>query len=210
MNYTAPALAQMSQTCAPQIATQALLPLIQVESGGDPLRINVNHGPRVWVRSVAAGAELVRRYVARGYSVDVGLAQIDSRNFARLGLSVEAAFDPCTNLQAAAKVLQDGYAQATLTYAGMDAISATYSLYNTGTLSRGLRNGYVGRVWEAASGLLASGQLTQGFAAAAIGPIPDASTLPAEPEPAPSPSATPPKADWVMGETQTAAVVVFK
>ncbi|RZL18389.1 MAG: type VI secretion protein, partial [Sphingomonas sp.] len=82
--------------------------------------------------------------------VDVGLAQVNSANFARLGVTIEQVFDPCTNLRLASLILQDGYELASLHYSGLDAISATYSLYNTGTLTRGFRNGYVGRVWSAA------------------------------------------------------------
>ena len=63
-----------------------------------------------------------------------------------LGVTIKQAFEPCTSLRLASIVLQQGYGLALRYYAGLDAISATYSLYNTGTLTRGLRNGYVGRV----------------------------------------------------------------
>ena len=208
MIYDAPALTQLAQVCAPAIATEALLPLIQVESAGNPLSINVNHGPRISASSVADGAALVRRYVAKGYSVDVGLAQINSGNFRRLGLSVEAAFDPCLNLQAAARVLEDGYAHATLSYDGIAAISATYSLYNTGTLARGFRNGYVSRIWHAASMLSAQKQLTLGRIANSTVAASVAATSPADR--ARMPAAKDLNADWVIGETQGNAVVVFQ
>jgi type IV secretion system protein VirB1 len=119
-----------------EIATEAVVPLVITESGGDTLRINVNKGPRVHAETVTEGAALVRRHMAAGYTVDVGLAQINSANFARLGASIEQVFDPCTNLQLASRVLQDGYALASRSYGGLDAISATYSLYNTGSLTR--------------------------------------------------------------------------
>ncbi len=143
----------LAQQCAAEIATEAVVPLVVTESGGDDLAINVNRGPRVHARSVAEGAALVRRYMALGYTVDVGLAQINSANFVRLGVAVEQVFDPCTNLGLASSMLQEGYALASRHYSGLDAISATYSLYNTGRLTRGFRNGYVGRVWSAATGL---------------------------------------------------------
>lgn len=151
MIYDVPAIASLAGACAPEIATEAVVPLVVAESGGDPLQINVNRGPRVHAGSVAEGAAIVRRYVAAGYTVDVGLAQINSANFKRLGVTVEQAFEPCANLRLASAVLQRSYGLASRYYAGLDAISATYSLYNTGTLTRGLRNGYVGRVWSAAS-----------------------------------------------------------
>lgn len=208
MLFDAPVLAQLSQACAPQIATEAMLPLIQVESGGDPLRINVNHGPRVWARSAPQAAALVRRFVAAGYSVDVGLAQINSRNFAHLGLTIETAFDPCTNLRASAQVLQEGYAHATLSYAGMAAIAATYSLYNTGSLAGGLRNGYVGRIWQAAGALMAPGMVSSPVASAGLDAIVGQAISPGKS--AARPAAKRPNSDWVFGETQASAVVVFQ
>jgi type IV secretion system protein VirB1 len=153
VTYDVPAIAGFARACAPAIATEALVPLVLTESGGDALRINVNRGPRVRAASVAEGAAIVRRYMAVGYTVDVGLAQINSANFARLGVTVEQVFEPCKNLGLASIILQEGYGRATRYFAGLDAISATYSLYNTGDLTRGFRNGYVGRVWGAAISL---------------------------------------------------------
>ena len=153
MIHAVAAIIVLAQQCAPEIATEAVVPLVMAESGGDDLSININKGPRVRAASIADGAALVRRYMAAGYTVDVGLAQVNSANFARLGVTVEQAFDPCTNLQLASSMLRAGYGLAIQHYTGLDAISTTYSLYNTGTLTRGFRNGYVGRVWSAANGM---------------------------------------------------------
>jgi type IV secretion system protein VirB1 len=53
---------------------------------------------------LADAVAIVRRYVAAGYSVDIGLGQINSRNLAHLGVSIEQAFEPCTNLGLASRV----------------------------------------------------------------------------------------------------------
>ncbi len=199
MTYDVPAIAALARACAPEIATEAVVPLVVTESGGDPLQINVNRGPRVHAGSIAQGAAIVRRYVAAGYTVDVGLAQINLANFARLGATVEQAFDPCTNLRLAASVLQASFGLASRHYDGLDAISATYSLYNTGTMTRGMRNGYVGRVWSAA---------------AALGSIPATPALPhatppiAATIPAPRPSTK--RDDWVVGQIAPSEIEVFK
>ena len=198
MIYDHAMIAQLAQRCAPEVATEAVVPLVITESGGNTLQININKGPRVQAGSVERAAALVRRYMAAGYTVDVGLAQVNSGNFARFGVSVEQAFEPCTNLRLASAVLQEGYARASRSYAGLDAMSATYSLYNSGSMTRGLRNGYVGRV-------LAN--------AAASGAIDAAPSLPVTP---PSGSATH-RADaqvddstrWVVGQID-ASVEVFK
>ena len=199
MIHTVAAITMFAQRCAPEIAAEAVVPLVVTESGGNDLSININKGPRVRAAAIADGAALVRRYMAAGYTVDVGLAQVNSANFTRLGVTVEQAFDPCTNLRLASSILRAGYGLAIQHYTGLDAISATYSLYNTGTLTRGFRNGYVGRVWAAASGM---------------GTI---QTPPPIPGSASAPSATPAsakqaiaEASWVVGQIDSSAVQVFK
>lgn len=198
MIYDVPALTTLAKACAPEIATEAVLPLVVTESGGDPLQINVNRGPRIRARTLAEGVSLVRRYVAAGYTVDVGLAQINSANFARLGVTVEQVFNPCTNLQLASTVLRWGYGVASQRLSGLDAISATYSLYNTGTMTRGLRNGYVGRVWSTAAAL---GSIE------AAPPLPLATPGAAVTTPAANPGR---HDDWVVGQLASSAVEVFK
>nr|WP_276589271.1 lytic transglycosylase domain-containing protein [Sphingomonas sp. GM_Shp_2] len=191
----------MARTCAPDIATEAIVPLVVTESGGDALRININKGPRVRVRSIAEGAAVVRRYIASGSTVDVGLAQINSMNFARLGVTIEEVFEPCANLRLASLILQRSFAVASRYYAGIDAISATYSLYNTGRLTRGFRNGYVGRLWSSAKSL---------------GTIDRAPVLPgggADAADAPFPAPVSPTSranDWVVGQLRPGTVQVFK
>ncbi|GMM62514.1 lytic transglycosylase domain-containing protein [Novosphingobium pituita] len=199
MIYALAAIAELAQRCAPEIATEAVVPLVMTESGGDDLRINVNKGPRVQATTIAEGAALVRRYMAAGYTVDVGLAQVNSANFARLGASIEQVFDPCTNLRLASRILQDSYALASRSYGGLDAISATYSLYNTGSLTRGLRNGYVRRVWANA---IAAGAVTTSP------PLPVAPTAEIGAKSAPASQASGTEA-WVVGQV-TSGVEVFK
>lgn len=193
------AITLLAQQCASEVATEAVVPLVMTESGGDDMAINVNRGPRVRARSVAEGAALVRQYMALGYTVDVGLAQINSQNFSGLGVSVEQVFEPCTNLRLASKVLQQGYGLASRHYTGLDAISATYSLYNTGTLTRGFRNGYVGRVWSAAAGL---GSIQ------AAPPIPGGGLVVTPPRNAPKVAVV--EDSWVVGQVASTTVEVFK
>ena len=199
MIHAVAAIYALAHQCASEVATEAVVPLVVTESGGDDLSINVNRGPRVRAASITEGAALVRRYMAAGYTVDVGLAQINSVNFARLGVTVEQAFDPCTNLRLASIMLQEGYGLASQHYSGLDAISATYSLYNTGTLTRGFRNGYVGRVWSAAIGMgsIPAPPPIPGLPSAAI-----ATTSPAKPASSGE--------SWVVGQMASDTIEVFK
>jgi type IV secretion system protein VirB1 len=145
-----PIVLALAQQCAPSIAPEAILSIVSVESAFDPLAINVNHVGRLHADTAAAAAAVANRWISAGYSVDVGLAQINSKNLGWTGLSITKAFDPCANLVAAEKVLQQGYARASRDAQGLDAISRTFSLYNSGNTTTGFQNNYVARVWRAA------------------------------------------------------------
>lgn len=188
MTLSIAATLALAAQCAPQVAPETLLSIVQVESRFNPLALGVNGAPRVTV-SAATKHEAVARasaLIAAGRSVDLGLGQINSRNLSWLGLSVEDAFDPCRNLAAAARVLQAGYAPGK----GADpqpALLRALSRYNTGDARRGFANGYVSKVTEAA---------TQIVPALRVQAPPTATIEPSEVEPAP------PRAPWdVFGET---------
>ena len=152
MALDATVLAALLQTCAPNVAPATMVAIIQVESQGDPYRIGINSGAtlRRQPKSAADAIATVRSLLRRGANFDAGLMQINSANFSRLGLTPETLFDPCTNLNAGARVLGDNYGRAREAGHG-DPLQAAISEYNTGSRSRGLQNGYVGRVYAAAA-----------------------------------------------------------
>ena len=168
----------LSQTCAPTVAPQTLAAIAHVESRFDPLAIGVNRGPRPRARprDAAEAAAIATALIARGSNVDLGIAQINSANLGWLGLSVEAAFDPCRNLEAAGVVLTAGYRPASPdASARQAALRVALSRYNTGDAHRGFRNGYVARVERAARDLALSlpSPPPPPAQTAAITPIPD-------------------------------------
>lgn len=113
------------------VAPGAILAQAQVESGLDPLAIHDDTTGRSYRPSTEGAAMRVAlRLEAAGHDVDVGLMQINCRNFGWLHLSLTAAFDPVQSIRAAATVL------------------VSFSRYNTGDL-RGLSNGYVQKVRNA-------------------------------------------------------------
>lgn len=146
-------LAALLNSCAPNVAPATMTAIIQVESERDPNRIGVNSGGSL-VRqpgNVADAVATARSLLRKGANFDAGLMQINSANFARLGVTPETVFDPCTNLRAGARLLADNYGRARI--AGhADPLRAALSEYNTGSRSRGLMNGYVGKVFAAANG----------------------------------------------------------
>jgi len=146
-------LLALVQSCAPAVGEITMASIIQVESGGNPLAIGINadHPPAFTPPATAADATaLARQWITAGYSIDLGIAQINSANLSWLGVSVDQMFDPCLNIQAGAVVLQSAYERA-VAAGKREPLHAALSAYNTGDFSRGIQNGYVTRVLRASA-----------------------------------------------------------
>ncbi len=138
--------------CSPNVAPNTIAQIIRVESGGNPLALNVNGiNKKFKPQNTKEAANLVRKYVELGHSVDMGLMQINSTNISWLGYeldNVEKLFEPCNNLAAGAKVLTAFYNNSKTVYKNdADALRGAISAYNTGDLKKGITNGYVGKVY---------------------------------------------------------------
>jgi type IV secretion system protein VirB1 len=135
--------------CAPAVAPDTLQAIIRTESGFDPLALHVNgkfrlnSPPRTLSEAVSWSGWLIEK----GYSVDMGLMQINSRNLVRLNMTPAGAFDPCQNIRAGATLLTQDYQRAAALHGGgTRALLYAISAYNTGNFQAGLRNGYVAQV----------------------------------------------------------------
>lgn len=147
MSYSAAAIFALASQCAPTVAPETVAAIIQTESGGHVFALNVNGGPRpARQTSAAQAAETAQRYIAAGYSVDLGLGQINSHNMRWLGLTWETVFDPCTNVAAIGRVLTLNYNSVKAGRDPQTALRIALSMYNTGSQSRGFNNGYVAKV----------------------------------------------------------------
>jgi type IV secretion system protein VirB1 len=153
MALTLAVAAALARQCAPQVAAPTMLALVMNESRLDPYAIGDNNTGRSYhPRDADSAAMQASALIAAGHSVDMGLAQINSRIATGLGLGVASAFDPCRNLTAAAKLMVSNYRRvAPRSASAQHAIAASLSLYNTGNTTRGFSNGYVRRVWAAAA-----------------------------------------------------------
>jgi type IV secretion system protein VirB1 len=136
------------QRCLPSSYRSIMRRVVRHESGSNPFAVNINAGPRLerQPQSAAESAQVARSYIAKGYSVDLGYAQINSQHYAhpegflkKAGYGVEDMLDPCTNLRAGALILGEAY----LRYGD---IKQALSVYNTGNTTRGFANGYVDKV----------------------------------------------------------------
>lgn len=135
-------------SCAPGVSAETLRAVIAVESGGNPLALGIN-GPLQLVREPKNADEATQAALAvlsAGYSVDLGLMQVNSSNLEGLGVTLEEMFEPCKNVGAGARVLEEAYARAVAVHGeGQRALRAALSAYNTGDLEQGILNGYVAR-----------------------------------------------------------------
>lgn len=133
--------------CAPLIATDTAQALISVESKGNPYAIGVVAGnlvrqPRTLQQAVATAKALE----AGGWNFSVGLSQINKKNFARYGLTLETAFEPCGNLRAMQGILGDCFGRASTRSPTQLALRQAFSCYYSGNFQTGFQHGYVQKV----------------------------------------------------------------
>jgi type IV secretion system protein VirB1 len=138
--------------CAPLVHPATAHALIRVESGRNPHAIGVVAGALVRQptsqREAIVTAEQLR---ADGWNYSVGLAQINQRNFDRLGLDNRSAFDPCNNLAAMQAILMECFERAHRGAArAQDRLHRALSCYYSGNFVTGFAHGYVRKVVRAA------------------------------------------------------------
>ncbi|MBT9494687.1 MAG: lytic transglycosylase domain-containing protein [Paucibacter sp.] len=141
----------LALACAPAVHGLTAQALVAVESGFNPHAIGVVGGqldrqPRTHAEALAT-AEHLR---AKGWNFSVGLAQINLKNFARLGLTTASAFDPCQNLRAMQTVLTECLGRAKPRAPPQTALRQALSCYYSGNAVTGFRHGYVQKVVDAA------------------------------------------------------------
>jgi type IV secretion system protein VirB1 len=226
MAYSAAALLALASQCAPSVAPETVLAIIKTESSGEPFALNVNGGRQpARQNSGADAAATAQRYVSAGYSVDLGLGQINSRNMRWLGLTWETVFDPCTNVAALAHVLTTNYNSVKAGRDPQTALRVALSMYNTGSQTRGFRNGYVAKVVGNA-GIADTGiSFAQALPPVAVAPpasgdlrelLASENTMPpareAQPRPAPPPKwnvferAAYDRATQILGQTERSSI----
>ena len=123
--------------CAPMVAPSTMSAIVQVESGGNPLAMwNNSTRSMVIPGSRAQAIQYLRQAIAAGQRVDVGLAQVDTENFAAFGLTPGTAFHVCTNLRAGAEILRQDWNQSLASgYRGQQALYHAFEAYNSGRLT---------------------------------------------------------------------------
>ena len=181
---------QLALRCGPSVAPSTLASIARTESAFEPLSINDNTtGTSGAPATRDIAIQIASKLLEAGHSVDIGIMQINSGNFAKLGLTLEAAFDPCKSVAAGATVLTGDYAGGETHEEQQSALRVAISRYNTGDAQRGFTNGYVHKVELAAGRIVPA--LDVGTAPAAM----DSQKLPAAAPSAPVDPNAPPSWD---------------
>ncbi|MCX2864934.1 lytic transglycosylase domain-containing protein [Paucibacter sp. PLA-PC-4] len=147
----------LTLACAPQLHADTARALVSTESAFNPWAIGVV-GARLTrqPRNRAEALATARALQASGWNYSVGLGQINRGNFARLGLTLDTAFDPCTNLSAMQTVLTECMARVPhlhrLPRTEQLALRQALSCYYSGNFVTGFKHGYVRRVARAMPG----------------------------------------------------------
>jgi type IV secretion system protein VirB1 len=154
--------AHLAATCAPEIPLVTLRAIARVESDFRPYALSLNYP-----RHIAdingyreAGVFLARQprtliqartwahYLLRnGFTVSIGLLQVNAEHTRGLGLTLDQLFDTCTNLKIGAHILSLLYQEAAKSLGeGQPALLQALSAYNSGSPVVGFDSGYVGNV----------------------------------------------------------------
>ncbi len=145
----------LALACAPQVHTHTAHALVSVKSAFNPWAIGVVGGALVrQPRHRAEALATARALQSAGWNFSVGLGQINIGNFDRLGLTLESAFEPCTNLAAMQAVLAECFdrarSPASIGPVDQPALRQALSCYYSGNFTTGFRHGYVRKVVAAA------------------------------------------------------------
>jgi type IV secretion system protein VirB1 len=149
----------LARRCAPDVPPDIMRGIARTESAFYPYVLSINYpetsaqrrgydGKVLLLRQPRGKSEAIhwaKWYLARGYTVSVGLVQVNVEMAPRLKVPPMALFDPCINLAAGAKIFLSAYATVPHT---QDGLLAAFSLYNSGTNYVGITNGYASTVFQ--------------------------------------------------------------
>jgi type IV secretion system protein VirB1 len=149
--------AALAQRCAQGVPEEIMAGIARTESAMYPYAISINYpehkahqngysGKVVMLKQPHDKTEAIhwaQWYLSKGYTVSVGLVQVNVEMANKLGVKPMTLFEPCLNLAAGAKILRMDYAAALRTNSGL---VGSFSLYNSGSPSLGIANGYASTV----------------------------------------------------------------
>ncbi len=148
------AIKRLAASCAPHVAPDTIQAIARSESAFRPYSISINYPTRSAKGLGYANANLylskqpknkiqairwTRWFLNHGYTVSIGLMQINIEVAHSMHVQPRDLFDPCVNLTTAARILAANYATQTH---DIDGLMRSLSMYNSGSPVTGIQNGY--------------------------------------------------------------------
>ena len=148
----------------PNVESAIIKQIIQVESSSQEFTVNINKLDSRVLKTRAEAESTAKEHIKKGYSVDMGLMQFNSKNlnlpiFSHL--SVEDLFDPCKNIKAGSDVFFLAYESTSKSLSKEERINRALSIYNTGNQELGFKNGYVAKYNSSVPTMVASSSLLE-------------------------------------------------
>lgn len=127
-------ITQLVSQCVPGAPIHSMAAIIKVESSGNPLALFDNTtGRSILPSNKQQAKQILTNLIAKHHQVDVGIAQVDTENFAKTGLTVNNAFDACSNIRAGNQIFMASYTQAVSAgFSGQSAVFHAFEAYNSG------------------------------------------------------------------------------
>jgi len=158
---------ELLMMCAPAVDPITMAAVIKQESGGRPWVIYNNTTKRsAGFDSKGTAVAAAEAAMDHGDSIDMGLAQINSKNLPALGLSVDQVFDPCTNIAAGAAILAAGFQRT-------GSLSGALSTYNTGRPDSKIGADYAQKVYGQAGVKTPDAREVPGIPGGQLAKLPD-------------------------------------
>ncbi|EAI1592275.1 lytic transglycosylase [Campylobacter jejuni] len=141
-------IALIEQCKNPNVETQIIQKIIQIESHNQQFAININKIGSFIPKTKDEAKTLTQSFINKGYSVDIGLMQFNSNNLKTptfKNYSIDDLLDPCKNIKAGSDIFYLAYEMTNENLAKEERINQALSIYNTGDLKKGFSNGYVAK-----------------------------------------------------------------
>lgn len=130
----------LALTCSPNVAVETISAIVEIESSYNPYAIGVVGGYlERQPKSKDEAIDTANMLYEHNYNFSMGLAQINLHNLSRYNISIEDAFDPCTNLKIGGKILEECYLRAVKIAKEQDALRKAFSCYYSGNFIRGFK-----------------------------------------------------------------------
>lgn len=130
------------------VETSIIQAIMKVESNYNDLVVNVNKVGSFKAKTKDEAKSIIQDYMAKGYSVDIGLMQFNSNNLqypAFSHYSFDDLLDSCKNIKAGSDIFYLAYESTDKNLNHQERIQQALSIYNTGNKEFGFKNGYVAK-----------------------------------------------------------------